>query len=41
MSMRSDRSMNHPEQFKSGDTQTDLRYNISIKILLWHFIVSE
>ncbi len=40
MSMRSDWSMDPPLQFKSGDTQTDLRYNISIKIL-WHFIVSE
>ncbi len=41
MSMRSDRSMDLPMRFKSGDTQTDLRYNISLKILLWHFIVSE
>ncbi len=41
MSMRSDASMNHPMHFKSGDTQPDLRYNISLKILLWQFIVSE
>ncbi len=40
MSMRCDESMDHPMRFKSGDTQTDLRYDISIKIL-WHFIVSE
>ncbi len=41
MSMRSDASMDQPINFKSGDTQPDLRYNISIKILLWQFIVSE
>ncbi len=39
MSMRSDASMNHPVKFKSGDTQTDLRYNISIKILDYFCIV--
>ncbi len=26
MSMRSDVSMGHPIEFKSGDTKTDLRY---------------
>ncbi len=34
MSMRSDASMHHPLHFKSGDTQTDLRYNISIKNIM-------
>ncbi len=31
MSMRSDASMRHPILFKSGDTKTDLRSNISVK----------
>ncbi len=34
MSMRSDVSMDRPEQFKSGDTQTDLRYDISVKNIM-------
>jgi len=29
--MRSDRSMNPPMHFKSGDTQTDLRYTLDNK----------
>ncbi len=31
VSMRSDASMNQPIMFKSGDTKTDLRSNISVK----------
>ncbi len=31
MSMRSDASMEQPVKFKSGDTKTDLRSNISVK----------
>ncbi len=31
--------MGNPVHFKSGDTQTDLRYNISIKILNYFCIV--
>ncbi len=31
VSMRSDASMHRPIQFKSGDTKTDLRSNISVK----------
>ncbi len=37
MSVRSDASMDHPEHFKSGDTQTDLRYDISIKNIIMAF----
>ncbi len=31
VSMRSAVSMHHPIEFKSGDTKTDLRSNISVK----------
>ncbi len=31
MSMRSDASVNRPTEFKSRDTKTDLRSNISAK----------
>ncbi len=34
MSMRSDASMNQPIVFKSEDTKTDLRSNISVKYYL-------
>ncbi len=34
MSMRSDASMNQPIDYKSGDTKTDLRSNISVKYYL-------
>ncbi len=31
VSLRSEASMNQPIEFKSGDTKTDLRSNISVK----------
>ncbi len=34
VSMRSDASMNHPIDYKSEDTTTDLRSNISVKYYL-------
>ncbi len=41
VSMRSDGSMGHPIKFKSGDTKTDLRSNISVKDYLILYRINE